>query len=409
MDELANMMNINSIIFTTISLAIAGIIGFWCRDVPRNLYRFMKRQFTTTLYLTTQHTSFFVLIKWISENYPLQKFRDFKISNGKWGVEDNDLVIGYGGHIIRYRRKWLHILLSEKDSQGVREDKEIIKITKLGRSRKMFDELFHEISDQIHGKKPKVWQLKSDYWNLYGELMPRSLDSVFLEQEKRDLLLRTLNDFITREDWYDEHGIPYQLGILLYGNPGSGKSSLIRAIASHLKYSVYNLSSSQLHKLEDGLDNLPSEKSIIVIEDIDCQVASHKRSKNGETTSGQVLPGISLDSMLTITNLGDILNMIDGICPIHGRILIMTTNHIDKLDPALLRPGRIDLKLEMSYVNREILEQFLMGFYNKPLPRDLVITINENLTCADLQELVLRGYGWSEVIQRTTSWHRMEN
>ena len=235
-----------------------------------------------------------------------------------------------------------------------------------------------------------------------GTLPHRPVESVFIEESKRQLLLQTLDNFINREEWYKQHGIPYQLGILLHGIPGSGKSSLIKAIASYLKYDIYYLSASQLYKLEDGLDSLPGKRSIMVIEDIDCEPATHSRTTSEKheivSVTGPQDKTNSIDKMLTMTNLADILNLVDGLCSTHGRIMIMTTNRIDKLDPALIRPGRIDLKLEVGYVNREIFDQFTMSFFDRVVSDKIVIS--DKLTCAELQDMVLQGMDIIDILKK---------
>jgi chaperone BCS1 len=224
------------------------------------------------------------------------------------------------------------------------------------------------------------------------------LDTVFLEQDKKSVILKTIDDFIKAEQWYLDNGIPYHLGILLYGSPGTGKSSLIKAIASYMNYDIYYLPVSSLAKLEDCMDTLP-EQSIIVIEDIDCEKVLHTRSNTSENSdSSKTAKQVS--DIFSIVNFSDVLNVIDGVCSAHGRILISTTNHIEKLDPALIRPGRIDLKVELGYVNSEIFNQFSKRFFGKEFIGD--IKLKERLSCAELQNLILQKKSYDEIISFAT-------
>ena len=403
MTEIIQTLDLNTLLIASVSLAAAGIIGFWFKDFPKWVFRQLKRQLTTSVYLTTANISFFTLLEWIAHTYKDRNFRDYKLSNGRWGHDDDGVfTIGYGGHFIRYQHHFFYISLEEKESQGVERDKEVITIRKLGRNRKIFDEFVKEITTPLPRDTVEIYQLHSNYWSPRGELPQRSMDSVFIEKFKKNELLQALNNFVNNEEWYLQHGIPYQLGILLYGVPGSGKSSLIKAIASYLKYDIYYLSASQLYKLEDGLDSLPEKNSILVIEDIDCEPATHQRfsPKDREeivSVTGPPDKINSLDRFMTITNLADILNLVDGLCSTHGRIMIITTNYIEKLDPALIRPGRIDLKLEVGYVNREIFDQFSMSFFGRYLVESIYIP--DKLTCAELQDMVLQGMELEDVVR----------
>jgi chaperone BCS1 len=139
------------------------------------------------------------------------------------------------------------------------------------------------------------------------------------------------------EDWYTEMGIPYKRSYLLYGPPGTGKSSFAQAIASEIKYSICFVNCSD--KINDfnfnRLLNSAPKKSIILIEDVD---AIFSERKNTEKMNALTFSGF--------------LNSIDGVRSQEGRIIIMTTNFKERLDPALLRPGRIDESYEINYASR---------------------------------------------------------
>ncbi|XLS61333.1 hypothetical protein HN51_015561 [Arachis hypogaea] len=148
------------------------------------------------------------------------------------------------------------------------------------------------------------------------------------------MLLEDLNLFLGRKEYYKRVGKVWKRGYLLYGPPGTGKSSLIAAMANYLRFDL-DLEevqcNSDLRKLLIGTGS----KSILVIEDIDCSVQLHNRE----------------DAHGTNVSLSGLLNFIDGLWSSCGeeRIVICTTNDKERLDPALLRPGRMDLHIHMSY------------------------------------------------------------
>jgi len=403
--ELINHINIEQMLLAALTLTAAGIIGFWCKDVPRRVWGLIIRQCTTSLNITSSHNSFYNLMKFLEDNYNKKNFRTFKLTNGKWGENDIATIgIGYGGHFIKFENIFMYLHLERKDSQGTAIDKETITVTKIGRNRSDFEVFFKAIStDKERESNIQIYRM-DDYWYPMSQIPKRAMETVFLEQDKKDIILKTINDFINEEQWYLDNGIPYHLGLLLHGSPGTGKSSLIKSIASYLSYDIYYLPVSSLVKIEHGMSTLPL-KSIIVIEDIDCEKAVHNRENSRGTSKRSRIPEQSSEILtdnadLTLINFSNILNSIDGVCSSHGRILITTTNHIEKLDPALIRPGRIDLKVEIGYVNIEILNQFFRRFFGKEI--DANSNLKEKLTCAELQNLLLQKKSFEDIVNYAT-------
>ncbi|KAJ9169353.1 hypothetical protein P3X46_017557 [Hevea brasiliensis] len=170
---------------------------------------------------------------------------------------------------------------------------------------------------------------------------PSTFDTLAMDPILKQELMDDLDRFVKRRDFYKRIGKPWKRGYLLYGPPGTGKSSLIAAMANHLKFDIYDLELTSLRSNSDLRRLLTStaNRSILVIEDIDCSIELQDRQYLGHNNG---------DSQLTLSGL---LNFIDGLWSSCGdeRIIVFTTNHKDKLDPALLRPGRMDMHIHMSY------------------------------------------------------------
>ncbi|XP_073154073.1 AAA-ATPase At3g50940-like [Henckelia pumila] len=189
----------------------------------------------------------------------------------------------------------------------------------------------------------------SNVWDSINLQHPSTFDTIAMDCGQKQALMDDLGRFLSRREFYRKVGRAWKRGYLLYGPPGTGKSSLIAAIANHLKFDVYDLELTNIKRNSDLRKILlrTANRSILVIEDIDCST-DQLLDRNGPTCAngpGQYRP----DQQFTLSGL---LNFVDGLWSSCGdeRIIIFTTNNRDKLDPALLRPGRMDMHIHMSYL-----------------------------------------------------------
>ncbi|XP_059446894.1 AAA-ATPase At3g50940-like [Corylus avellana] len=170
---------------------------------------------------------------------------------------------------------------------------------------------------------------------------PSTFDTLAMDPKQKRELMDDLDRFVKRREFYRRVGKAWKRGYLLYGPPGTGKSSLIAAMANYLKFDIYDLELTNLHSNTELRRLLVStaNRSILVLEDIDCSVELKDRQYEGFNHA---------DSQLTLSGL---LNFIDGLWSSCGdeRIIVFTTNYKDRIDPALLRPGRMDMHIHMSY------------------------------------------------------------
>ncbi|KAL9245887.1 hypothetical protein vseg_019486 [Gypsophila vaccaria] len=190
------------------------------------------------------------------------------------------------------------------------------------------------------------------YWDTINLEHPSTFDTLAMDPDEKYAIISDLDRFVRRRDFYKRVGRAWKRGYLLYGPPGTGKSSLVAAMANYLRFDVYDLQLGNLIRDSDlrRLLLATANRSILVIEDIDCSVQiknreNQKGSDNGNGSSHNKPPEVQL-------TLSGLLNFIDGLWSSCGdeRIIVFTTNHKEKLDPALLRPGRMDMHIHMSYL-----------------------------------------------------------
>uniref|UniRef100_A0ACD5UY81 Uncharacterized protein n=1 Tax=Avena sativa TaxID=4498 RepID=A0ACD5UY81_AVESA len=202
---------------------------------------------------------------------------------------------------------------------------------------------------------------REEVWSYIDFDHPTTFDTLAMDPDQKQNIMDDLEDFRNNKDYYRRIGRAWKRGYLLHGPPGTGKSTMIAAMANYLSYDVYDIELTTLHTNYDlrKLFIETKSKSIIVIEDIDCSLdLSGNRATTLPPTQDDEVDDVSSDrkrrrgSMLTLSGL---LNFIDGLWSAHSgeRIIVFTTNHLDKLDPALIRRGRMDKHIEMSYCRFE--------------------------------------------------------
>ncbi|CAN6294642.1 unnamed protein product [Urochloa humidicola] len=203
-----------------------------------------------------------------------------------------------------------------------------------------------------------------DVWTHVPFDHPKTFDKLAMDPEKKKEIIADLDMFRNGKEYHDRVGKPWKRGYLLYGPPGTGKSTMVAAMANYLKYDVYDFELTSV-KTNTELRKLLIEtksKSIMVFEDIDCSLdlTGKRKSKDEEDKEEEDDKDADprragkKDTKSKVT-LSGLLNFIDGLWSACGeeRLIVFTTNHVDKLDPALIRTGRMDKKIEMSYCDFE--------------------------------------------------------
>jgi chaperone BCS1 len=273
--------------------------------------------------------------------------------------------------------------------------------------------------------KSKYDENKYEIWDENIFSSTRHFSNIFFKEKIN--VMNKLDFFLNNKQWYFQKGIPYSIGIGMHGPPGTGKTSVIKAIANYTNRHVIVIS-LKLIKTKKQLDSIFFEErynsdnkkgsigfdnKVIVFEDIDCIgdiVLDREKKKNksitgfGKKLDFEELPqnskinvGDLLETIVATENtlekkcefpkilledepltLDDILNLWDGIRETPGRIMIITSNHYQDLDPALIRPGRIDVTLELSYASREIIKEMYTHLFEEKVDSEKLQLVNED-------------------------------
>ncbi|KAI0559655.1 Mitochondrial chaperone BCS1 [Gracilaria domingensis] len=188
-------------------------------------------------------------------------------------------------------------------------------------------------------------------WSHQGQRNNRDPESVVLSKGCMEDILQDVEHFLrpsTRE-WFSKHGLPYKRNYLFFGSPGTGKTSTIRVIAGQFELDCAFLSTTDFsfsnQHLFDALSDVPRD-SVLVLEDVDAIFNKMRENKLGNS--------------LTYSGL---LNALDGITSNSGSITIMTTNHFDRLDQALIRGGRVDKRVYFGPPSSAQVTELFKRFY----------------------------------------------
>ncbi|XP_008782422.1 protein HYPER-SENSITIVITY-RELATED 4 [Phoenix dactylifera] len=240
----------------------------------------------------------------------------------------------------------------------------------------------------------KLYTNEDEMWTPVNLHHPATFDTLAMEDPLKNEVMEDLARFVKRKEFYRRIGKAWKRGYLLHGPPGTGKSSLIAAMANFLRFDVYDLeltevrSNSMLRSLLVGTSN----RSILVVEDIDCSLELQKRDAEKKVDKDKKSSNDE-DDKVTLSGL---LNFVDGLWSSCGdeRIIVFTTNYKDRLEPALLRPGRMDVHIHMSYCSPAGFRVLASNYHrlrDHPLFEEIEASIKEvEVTPAEVAEELMK-------------------
>lgn len=341
----------SAIFYGAMGATIAGIVAFLLKDLPISFSKFLVQIFTTSIIIRNEDDAFTYFVEWCSQLVNDKYTRKLQLferkEDGTWST-----TIGPGKHLFWWGWKPYIIRREILEKEGLDKIKETFGITFLGRSHKHINDLLQEVTKTKTAMDRTKIYTHSYWWQLSGSREIRKLTSIILPKKQIEKITDQIDFFLQNKDVYTKRSIPYKLNVLFHGPPGTGKTSFILALAGYLKKHVYVINLQSIEdddKLIYAIINVPKD-AVILMEDVDAVDCTTDRS-------------IDTDNQQTRASLSCLLNILDGVFAHENRILFMTTNHIDKLDPALIRPGRVDIFEKIDLLSQQEIEEFYLRFF----------------------------------------------
>jgi chaperone BCS1 len=344
-------------------LMIIGGITVWLKAIPERLWYWIVDQTTMIMTVKDDDAAFTWVKEWFLEQKFMKRIRHVDLDT-TLREERISMVPSPGKHWFWYGGRPFEVWFyrTEKTREGNGRRMESFTFRTVGRKKTLLQGFVDDVA-RVHVRRQGVYSwlyIYDDGWDYVPGYAPRLLESVVLEPGEKELLVQDVAQFRGSRRRYERLGIPYHRGYLFYGPPGTGKTSLVSALAAHFGISIYivNLTDFNDRSLLAAVNKVPAN-SLLLFEDIDCMKGGQSRSEAGP---GGGPEGAAKQRAVHEVTLSGLLNVLDGFYAPTGVLFVMTTNHVEKLDPALLRPGRIDYKLYLGkasdYQKMELYRRF---------------------------------------------------
>ena len=367
LDALQTILASNQFASGGLVLGALGLLVVWLREVPKLFFAWAKQFFVTSFTFDSRDELMFTtLVEYMHERDVLRRINNFTVRLVRQGPDYQNLLeeLQQGGKPKTYLSpgEGFHIFYLDGKLMWMRREVQLggavvlekITLAAFGRSKAPLEAFIHgaleaRMSRELNKIAIYIPSPYNNEWMRARLGNNRKLASVVLKEGQKESVVADLQQFFASKQRYDELGIPWRRGYLLYGTPGTGKTSLVTALASELSLNVCTLSLASPNITDERIGNLLASvppRSVILLEDIDSFF--HQRQK--------------ADAQVKLSYSG-FINALDGVAAHEGSVVFLTTNHPELIDEAAIRSGRVDFRMELSNCDGFQLRHMFMKFF----------------------------------------------
>lgn len=375
----------NPMVASLIGIWAATMLTFLTKDIPKKIYVTAKRFMFLNLTFM-DHGWFYDSVQYNNFNEFIAK-RITDVSSFSYGASARNgnrhgsfvLTPYLGTHWFWFNKKLFWYSISHITSTGGEKQKQKMTLTCFSWNKKtlenMFDEFKHYHLD--HKAKDGIYSHGADGWAKVTSSSDKSFDDIIIDSKLKNTITERIDFFLNNKDFYKKKNLPYKLSMMLHGKSGTGKTSIIKALCTYTNRPLYILEMSRVAPTKLSQLVASCTGGILVIEDVDRSGIVNTKQEPIEEDDSSNQSSVGRD------HIGIIMNAFDGLIEPNDVIIIFTTNHIDKIDEAMLRPGRIDCTFEIGTLSCKTVKENLYRLYDN-------VSINENfepIAGADLMKL----------------------